>query len=78
MSESQPVLIDKDRDLLDHTLDNIDVEEIKYYEDDDEDGRIKIVVVGSFNDEEQAEKFLGNTNKDAIDAYERVMKGTVG
>jgi hypothetical protein len=70
----QPILIDRDKELLDHVIEHINIDHVKYYETD-EDGRIKIVVEGTFDDEEQAEAFLNGTDKEALDAYDRAMKG---
>lgn len=72
----KPILIDKDADLLEHVLEQIDVDKIKYYEES-EDGQIRIVIVGSFGDDDEADAFFQGTNKNAHDAYERAMKGTI-
>lgn len=72
----KPVVKDKDRDLLDHCLDDITIEEVKYYEYDDDENKIQIVITGSFSDKEEAKEFINNkTNKPVYDAYERAMRG---
>lgn len=73
--EDLPILSDTCRDTLHHTIDGIDFESVKYYETDDDEKSITIIIKGSFEDKEKAKDFLHGTKKTEYDAYERAMDG---
>lgn len=73
--KEHPVLSDTCRDTIDHALDGLNIKSIKYYETDDDEKSLTIIVKGNFDDEKQAEEFMHGTHKEEHDAYERAMKG---
>lgn len=68
------VVKDKDKDLLEKTLDDIDVKQIEYFESDDNDTEIQIVITGNIHDDER-QAIRSRSNKPAHDAFDRAMQG---
>lgn len=73
--KDQPILSDTCRDTLNHTIEGIDLDSVKYYETDDDEKSITIIIKGSFEDEEKTKDFMHGTHKSEYDAYDRAMKG---
>lgn len=68
------VVKDKDKDLLNNTLDDIDVKQIEYLECDDNDTEIQIIITGNIHDDER-QAIKSRSNQPAHDAFDRAMQG---
>lgn len=68
----QRIASDTNRGLLDHCLDNLDIESIDYCDvDTTNEGKIEIVIRGKFTDDNP----IKQRDSNPVDAYDRAMKG---